>query len=99
MHMITVRNIIFICYALYDTETLLQTLCKFIGGGFQRRTVQTEIHIFLFFPLCTGIIQTLHDTQCKWCSGLRLRMGNTCHITGTLAQSRISQRDGGITAK
>ena len=95
MHMITVRNIISVRHALDHAETVLQAFRKLIGRGLQRRTVQAEINIRLLPPLFAGIVQIVHDFECKRRS-LRIRMTLPGHIADTLAQAGIAQRYGRI---
>ena len=65
MHMITVRDIIFVRHALDHTKALLETFCKFICGGLHRRTVDGITDMFRLLPLTALIVQPLHHLQRK----------------------------------
>ena len=97
MYVIAVGNIVLICHARNDAETLLQAFGKLISGGFQRSAVQAEIDVALLSPFGAGVIHVLHNLEGKFFA-FRVCVADAHHVTGTLAESRIAEGDGRITA-
>lgn len=95
MDMIAVGDITFICNAFDDAKAALETLGKFIGGGFNGSPIQRIVDILGLFPLRAFIIHILHDTKRK---RLCFLVGVTLsgHGLDTLVKAGISQRDGGV---
>ena len=60
MHVVAVCDIIFIGYTGNDTESALQTLRKFIGRTFKRRSVEGKIDIFFLLPLFASVVSRGH---------------------------------------
>ena len=89
MDMIAVGDIILVRNAGDHTETLLQTLGKFIGSGFQRRTVKAEINMFFGLPCSSGLVEVLHHLQGKGCGG-RVCVTLPGHILHALIEPGIA---------
>ena len=96
MHMITVGNIILICHTFNNAESLLQTLRKLVGRRFHRSPVYGIADVLRLSPLLTFIIQPLHHRKGER-PCFRIGMGFSKHPHTHLIQSRISQRNRGIT--
>ena len=55
-----VGDVVSVGNARNDSETLLQSLCKLIGCGFKRSSIETEGYICLSSPLCALVVEELH---------------------------------------
>ena len=64
--MIAVSDVVFICYALDNAETLLKTLCKLICCAFKRSTIKAVVTVFSLFPLRPLVVQLLHNFKTEF---------------------------------
>ena len=97
MYVVAVGDIVLVCHARNDAETLLQAFGKFVSGGFQRSSVQTEINVALLSPFGAGVVHMLHHLECKFLA-FRVCVAHAHHVAGTFAESCVTQGDGGVTA-
>ena len=97
MYVIAVRNVVAIRYTLYDTETLLQTFGKLVGGAFQRSTVQGVVDIFSCFPFGRVLVELLHNLQAQLLA-FRLCELLAVQAVYALPEACVAQRQGGVTA-
>ena len=95
--MVAVRDISLIRNTLNYAEAVLKAFCEFVGGGFQRGSVEAEIYIMLCLPPAAGGVHVLHNLKRKGgCGGIGMALSG--HIFYALIQSRVAERDGGISA-
>ena len=98
MDMIAVCDVVSVCYTLDNTETLLQTSCKFVCCGLQWRAVKAEIYVCFCSPLCAGVIKVLHNFKCKR-SCWRVCVWLARHVSYAFAKTCIAKWYGGISAE
>ena len=95
--MVAVGDVTLIRYARHDAKAFLQAFRKFICGALDRRSVDAEADVGLFFPFVTGIVHVLHHFKGER-RRFRIGVGSAGHVFHALVKSRISEGDGGITA-
>ncbi len=90
IYMVAVCNVAFIRYTLDDSETLLQTLRKFICRGFKRCAVEREIDIVFFLPSAACGIHFFHDAESKRsCRGVGMTLSR--HILHAFVKTGIPE--------